>query len=73
MVQMESVKGNLLIQMESGALYVMEVASVEQMLMNSHIQKFEPTMYRVDPGSTSSSLTLSKHLPIKTIRKSSAE
>lgn len=73
MVQLESVKGSLLIQMESGALYSMEVMSMEQLLMHPHIQEVPQTLHRVDPESASSSLKFSKQLPFKVIRKSSAE
>ena len=70
MVQLESLRGSLLIQMESGELYSMEVNNLEQVLLNPYIEQIKPTVQRFQRSST---VKFSKDHPFITIRKNTAE
>ena len=72
MVQLESVRGSLIIQLDTGALYGMEVNNVEQVLLYPHFQEIKPSLHRYI-GPSDKPFNFTKSYPMVIIRKNSAE
>jgi hypothetical protein len=68
-INMKSMKGQLLLQMQSGKMFMMEATSTEQILLNPYITEVKTSIsHMIVPSSNTS-----KRFPFKMIRKSSGE
>lgn len=69
-VQLQSIKGQLIIQTQSDHLYSMEALTMEQILIYPYATEITPTLQRLTGRSANPLTSNTRNLPMTTIKKS---